>query len=78
MKPLKAIEQPRMNLNPNHRLSPEEMSNVQGGAGCICNKNSFRLNGDCVCDKNKFGLCSGVRGRHEQIYNLSYERVAEE
>lgn len=75
MKTFKTVEKPRMNLSPSHRLSNEEMCNVQGGAGCICNKKTFRLNGDCVCDKKKFGICNHVKGVHETI---TYSTLEEE
>lgn len=60
MKKLKKIEASRFDMNPDAKLSPEEMSRLEGGAGCICLKNRFILNGFCVCDHNPFGLCTGV------------------
>lgn len=62
MKKLKKIESSKMNFNENHRLTPEEMSQVTGGAGCFCYRNPFKVNGECVCYYNNFGLCSEVNG----------------
>ena len=48
MKKLQRIELPKMDLHPDHRLSPEDMGFIQGGAGCICDKNPFNVNGGCA------------------------------
>lgn len=50
------IEGPKMDLHPQHTLSPGAMAAITDGAGCFCNKNNFT----CVCFKKKFGFCSKV------------------
>lgn len=62
MKKLQRIELPKMDLHPDHRLSSEDMGLIHGGAGCICNKRPFNLNGGCACNKKKFGICKDVEG----------------
>ena len=62
MKKLQRIELPKMDLHPDHRPSSEDMGFIHGGAGCICNKRPFNLNGGCACNNKKFGICSGVDG----------------
>lgn len=41
MKTLKKIESTKVDLNPNSKLSQEDMQNLTGGGGCICYKNGF-------------------------------------
>lgn len=60
MKTLKRIELPKMNLDPNAKLSNEHMGGILGGGGCICHKNPLGLNDGCLCLKNSFGLCKNV------------------
>lgn len=62
MSKLKMIEGPKMDLHPQHELTPVNMSEIRGGAGCICDKNPFNLNNGCLCDENKFGICNQVNG----------------
>lgn len=62
MKKMKMIEGPKMDLHPQHTLSPDAMAAITGGAGCVCNKNNFNINHTCVCNKKKFGFCSKVTG----------------
>ncbi len=61
MKKLQRIELPKMNLHPEHRLSYEEMEQLNGGAGCICLRKKYYMNGTCACNKNPFGLCKDVK-----------------
>lgn len=62
MKKLKKIESSKMNFNEDHRLTPQEMSQVTGGAGCICYRNPFYVNDVCACNEKNFGLCNKVNG----------------
>lgn len=62
MKKLKKIESSKMNFDEDHRLTPQEMSQVEGGGGCICYNRGFWINGGCACDQKNFGLCSTVNG----------------
>lgn len=71
MKKLKNIEASRFDLNPDAKLSPESMMQLQGGSGCICFRNKFYIDGThpttrlCICDNNPFGLCSNVNNHNE-------------
>lgn len=70
MKTLKKIESTKVDLNPNSKLSQEDMQNLTGGGGCICYKNGFGIvicpeNGGqpfCACWHNPFGFCTVVNG----------------
>lgn len=61
MKKLKKLKLSEVDLNPENKLSVENMQNLDGGGLCICNDNSFMINSGCVCDDNAFGICKNVR-----------------
>lgn len=61
MKKLKKLKLSEVDLNPESKLSVENMQNLDGGGGCICLRNSFMINSGCVCDINDFGICKNVR-----------------
>ena len=60
MKKLKKLKLSEIDLNPANKLTPENMQELEGGAGCICDRNPFKVNSGCVCDDNSFGLCKYV------------------
>lgn len=69
MKKLKKIELSRVDLNPDAKLSSENMQNLEGGGGCICYNNPFNMwdgknpnSSYCACYHNPFGFCSNVNG----------------
>lgn len=64
MKKLKKLRLSDIDLNPQNKLTPENMTELAGGAGCICDDNPFILNSGCVCHHNPFGICKCVNGRN--------------
>lgn len=68
MKKLKKLRLSEIDLNPGNKLTSENMQELEGGAGCICNDNPFKINSGCVCDANPFGICKCV-GNSTPIFN---------